>query len=91
MLKKALPDCGVEPDFYYLSRELFHNPLMVVLYLITFVVLFLHLRHAFPSAFQSLGLNNYKYNCAIEVLGKIYTWIICLGFAAVPILVYLGL
>lgn len=91
MLKKTLPDCDVEPDFYYMSRELFRNPLMVVLYLITFVVLFLHLRHAFPSAFQSLGLNNYKYNCAIEVLGKIYTWIICLGFAAVPILVYLGL
>ena len=91
MLKKTLPDCDVEPDFYYMSRDLFRNPLMVVLYLITFVVLFLHLRHAFSSAFQSLGLNNYKYNCAIEVLGKIYTWIICLGFAAVPILVYLGL
>ena len=31
------------------------------------------------------------YNKAIEVLGSIYTWIICLGFAVVPILVYLGL
>ena len=47
--------------------------------------------HAFPSVFQTLGLNNYKYNPIIEALGKIYTWIIVLGFAAVPILVYLGL
>ncbi len=91
MLKEKAPECGVEPDFYYMTRELFHNGIMVLLYLIAFVALFMHMRHAFPSAFQTLGLNNYKYNTAIEVLGSIYTWIICLGFAVVPILVYLGL
>ncbi len=91
MLKKTVPDCGVEPDFYYMSREFFHNGIMVLLYLAAFVVLFMHLTHAFPSVFQTLGLNNYKYNCAIEVLGKIYTAVIVLGFAIVPILVYLGL
>ena len=91
MLKQTMPKCGVEPDFYYMCRELFHNPLMVILYLIAFVVLFFHLRHAFPSAFQTLGLNNYKYNTAIEIVGQAYTWVITLGFAAVPILVYLGL
>ncbi len=91
MLKQTMPKCGVEPDFYYMCRELFHNPLMVILYLIAFVALFFHLRHAFPSAFQTLGLNNYKYNTAIEICGQAYTWLITLGFAAVPILVYLGL
>ncbi len=91
MLKEKAPECGVEPDFYYMSRELFHNGIMVLLYLVAFVALFMHLRHAFPSAFQTLGLNNYKYNTAIEVCGQIYTWIITLGFAAVPILVFLGL
>ena len=91
MLKEKAPKCGVEPDFYYEARNLFKNGIMVLLYLVAFVVLFMHLRHAFPSAFQTLGLNNYKYNTAIEVLGSIYTWIICLGFAVVPILVYLGL
>ncbi len=91
MLKEKAPECGVEPDFYYMTRELFHNGIMVLLYLIAFVALFMHLRHAFPSAFQTLGLNNYKYNTFIEVVGSIYTWIICLGFAVVPILVYLGM
>lgn len=90
-LKKVLPESKPEPDFYFMVRELFHNPLMVLLYLITFVVLFLHMRHAFPSAFQTLGLNNYKYNNIIEWCGRIYAWVICLGFAVVPILVYLGL
>ena len=91
MLKEKAPKCGVEPDFYYEARNLFKNGIMVLLYLVAFVVLFMHLRHAFPSAFQTLGLNNYKYNPIIEALGKIYTWIVVLGFAAVPILVYLGL
>lgn len=90
-LKKVLPESKPEPDFYFMVRELFHNPLMVLLYLITFVVLFLHMRHAFPSAFQTLGLNNYKYNNIIEWCGRIYAWVVCLGFAVVPILVYLGL
>ena len=91
MLKEKAPDCGVEPDFYYMTREKFSHLHIVIGYLVFFVIIFFHLMHAFPSVFQTLGLNNYKYNPIIEALGKIYTWIIVLGFAAVPILVYLGL
>lgn len=90
-LRRVMPESKPEPDFYFMVRELFHNPLMVLLYLITFVALFMHMRHAFPSAFQTLGLNNYKYNRAIEICGTVYAWLICLMFAAVPVLVYLGL
>ena len=91
ILKEKAPDCGVEPDFYYLTREKFGHLHIVIGYLFFFVIIFFHLMHAFPSVFQTLGLNNYKYNPIIEALGKIYTWIIVLGFAVVPILVYLGL
>ncbi len=91
MLKEKAPDCGVEPDFYYLTRSKFSHLHIVIGYLFFFLIIFFHLTHAFPSVFQSLGLNNYRYNPIIEVLGKIYTWIIVLGFACVPILVYLGL
>ncbi|MBP5676886.1 MAG: hypothetical protein J6W88_00130 [Bacteroidales bacterium] len=91
MLRKVVPESDPEPDFYYMARQKFSSLYIVVMYLIFFVVVFFHLRHAFPSAFQTLGLNNYKYNTAIEVLGKIYTWIVILMFAVVPILVYLGL
>ena len=90
-LREALPESDPEPDFYYMVRQLFQNPIMVILYLITFVVLFFHMRHAFPSAFQTLGLNNYKYAKAIDILGQIYAWVVCLMFVAVVILVYLGL
>ncbi len=90
-LRKVMPESDPEPDFYYMAREKFSHWHIVLGYLIFFVVIFMHLRHAFPSAFQTLGLNNYKYNNIIEVLGRIYTWIVCLGFAIVPILVYWGL
>lgn len=90
-LERLLPGSDPEPDFYYQAREKFSHLHIVIGYLVFFFILFFHLSHAFPSVFQSLGLNNYKYNPIIEVLGKIYTWIIVLGFACVPILVYLGL
>ncbi|MBQ8702906.1 MAG: succinate dehydrogenase cytochrome b subunit [Bacteroidales bacterium] len=90
-LKHVMPESKPEPDFYFMVRELFHNPLMVLLYLIAFVALFMHMRHAFPSAFQTLGLNNYKYNNIIEWCGRAYAWLICLMFTAVPVLVFLGL
>ena len=90
-LRKVLPESDPEPDFYFMTREKFSHYHIVIGYLVFFLILFFHLRHAFPSAFQTLGLNNYKYNNIIEVLGKIYTWLVCLMFAVVPILVYLGL
>lgn len=90
-LRKVMPESDPEPDFYYMARQKFSSLYIVIMYLFFFVVVFFHLSHAFPSVFQTLGLNNYKYSCAIEVLGKIYTWVVCLMFAAVPILVYLGL
>lgn len=90
-LKRVLPESDSEPDFYYMAREKFSHWHIVLGYLVFFFVIFMHLRHAFPSAFQTLGLNNYKYNNIIEALGKIYTWLVVLMFAAVPILVYFGL
>lgn len=89
-IEAALPEADPEPDFYYMTRDKFSILHIVIGYLVFFVVVFFHLRHAFPSAFQTLGLNNYKYNNIIEILGKIYTWAVCLMFAVVPILVYLG-
>lgn len=90
-LRRVMPESDPEPDFYYMARQKFQVWHIVLGYLVFFLIVFLHMRHAFPSAFQTLGLNNYKYNTAIEVIGKIYSWLVVLMFAAVPILVYLGM
>ncbi|MBR1798346.1 MAG: hypothetical protein IJ761_00400 [Bacteroidales bacterium] len=90
-LRRVMPESDPEPDFYFMAREKFKHAYMVIMYLIFFVVVFLHISHAFPSVFQTFGLNNYKYNGFIEVLGKIYSWVILIGFSAVPLLVFFGL
>ena len=81
----------VEPDFYHQAREKFKILHIVIAYLVFFIVVWFHLRHGFPAIFQTFGLYNYKYGKAIEVLGQIYTWVVCLMFAVVVIGVYFGL
>lgn len=84
-------DIEVEPDFYNMTREKFQNPIYALIYLVFFVIVWFHLRHAFASVFQTIGLSNYKYGNAIEIIAQIYAWAICLIFAAVVILVFCGL
>lgn len=89
MLEEAIEGIDVEPDFYFTAREKFKKPYICIMYLIFFGILFIHLRHAFASAFQTLGLYNYKYSKAIEVCALLYAILICAGFAAIPIYVIL--
>ncbi len=81
----------VEPDFYHQAREKFKILHIVISYLVFFAVVWFHLRHGFAAVFQTFGLYNYKYGRAIEILGQIYTWVVCLMFAVVVIGVYFGL
>ena len=62
---------------------------IVIVYVIGMVALALHLAHGFASAFQTLGWNHMKYNRLIKTLGWIYTIVVPLGFAAIPVIMYL--
>ena len=53
-------------------------------YIICMVMLALHLRHGFQSAFQTMGLKNNKYAVLIEGVGVFFWLIIPLGFASMP-------
>ena len=81
----------VEPDFYHQAREKFKILHIVIAYLVFFTVVWFHLRHGFPAIFQTFGLYNYKYGRAIEILGQIYTWVVCLMFTVTVFGVYFGL
>lgn len=87
-IEACLEDSGIEPDFYNMARERFKVWWMDIIYILTFVVLWFHMRHAFASAFQTLGLNNVKYNKAIEFCAVAYACLICLMFAIVPLYVF---
>ena len=55
-----------------------------ILYVISFVLLALHLLHGFASSFQTMGINN-KYSSAIKIFTKIYAIGIPLGFIFIAI------
>lgn len=74
-----------DPTRYYAETvEKFESLLRTLLYVVSFVLLSLHLLHGFASAFQTMGLNN-KYTPAIKTFTKIYAIAIPLGFAFIAI------
>jgi succinate dehydrogenase / fumarate reductase cytochrome b subunit len=71
-------------------KEVFANPLIVVVYVLGVISLGYHLLHGFQSAFQTLGLNHPKYTPFIKGVGMWFSIIISLAFAAMPIAIYMG-
>lgn len=75
-------------NFYEQAREKFQIPHIAISYLIFFVVVWFHMKHGFAAMFQTLGLYNYKYGKALEVIGLIYATVVCLMFAVVVIVTF---
>ncbi len=76
-------------ELYHKVIAAFQNPIYVVLYVIGMISLGFHLAHGFQSAFQTLGVNNEKYSPFIKKLGMLYSIIVPLLFALIPIVVFL--
>ena len=80
---------GVEvKDLYSIVKGTYMNPIYVVVYVLSMVVIGAHLLHGFQSSFQSLGLNHQKYTPFIKFLGTAYSILIPLGFAIIPIYMF---
>ena len=59
-----------------------------IMYVLAMFVLAFHLLHGFASAFQSLGLNNPKYNGLIRGFGKGFAILVPLLFAIIPLYIH---
>ena len=68
--------------------ETFQNGWIVLLYLVGVISLGWHLAHGFQSAFRTMGVHNRKYLAILKSLGYIFTVIVCLLFALMPISMY---
>ena len=66
-------------------QEKFQASWRVALYLISFVLLGLHLAHGFQSSFQSVGARHPKYTPVIKAFGTWYSILIPFGFVVVAI------
>jgi succinate dehydrogenase / fumarate reductase, cytochrome b subunit len=71
-------------------KAVFQNPFVVVLYVLGCISLAYHLMHGFQSAFQTMGWRHPKYTPFVQALGKWFSIIVPLIFAAMPISMYFG-
>lgn len=62
----------------------------VLMYTLSMIVLGFHLWHGFSSAFQSLGINHKRYTPAIKIFGTLFSIIVPLAFAIIPIIIFLN-
>jgi succinate dehydrogenase / fumarate reductase, cytochrome b subunit len=75
-------------DLYQEMLGAFQHLWVVILYVIGVISLGWHLVHGFPSAFQTLGINNPKYNGLIKAIGIGFSIFVPLLFAMMPIAFY---
>lgn len=80
---------GDPEDFYTTAHNLFRIPVYNYIYLACFVLLGLHLFHAFSSAFQTLGLNHRIWTPVVNIFAWIYALLIPAGFALISISLWL--
>jgi len=79
-----------EKSMYQIVIDAFQSPLTVVFYCVALVFLGYHLRHGWQSSFQTFGLLNGKYKGLIEAVGLVFWLLIPLGFALIPVVVFLS-
>jgi len=79
-------------DLHKITVAFFKDPkfglVATILYVLAMGVLGFHLWHGFASAFQSIGLNNPKYNGLIKGAGKAFAVIVPFLFAIIPIYIH---
>lgn len=85
----------VNPDF--VQGDVFHNVIssftswyVTAFYVVSMLALGLHMYHGIWSMFQSLGLNNPKYNTYWKNLAVVITGIVVVGNIVMPLAVFLG-
>jgi succinate dehydrogenase / fumarate reductase cytochrome b subunit len=78
-------------NLYVEMTQIFQNPLAVIVYVLGCAGLGYHLLHGFGSAFQTLGINHKSYTPMIKSIGVVFSIVVPLTFALIPVVMYLGI
>ena len=76
-------------DLYNVTIVAFENLWYTVFYVISMLILGIHLKHGIESSFQTLGLKNKKYTSLIKTISIILSAMISFSFAIIPIILYI--
>ena len=78
-------------DVYSMMVYGFQNAYVSAFYIIGLFLLTLHLTHGSSSFFQSLGFNNERLTPKLAIGGRIFAWLLFVGYTSIPIAVLLGM
>jgi len=78
-------------DVYSMMVYGFQNYFVSGFYILGLFLLALHLSHGSSSFFQSLGLNDKKLTPRLAFSGRVFAWLLFVGYISIPIAVLLGL
>jgi len=88
-IQAFLGNVTYKADFWVMMHDMFKIWWMVLLYVLAMIPIGMHLAHAVPSGFQTLGLAHSKYTFIIKIAGYALGGIIAFGFALVPLWIFL--
>ena len=77
-------------DLSRLVHEVYREPFHVAFYILSMVVVGMHLSWGLSSAFQSVGLEHPRYNGLIRGAGLAIAIVMAVGFALIPAVIYFG-
>jgi len=78
-------------DVYSMMVYGFQNVYVSIFYIVGLFLLTLHLTHGSSSFFQSLGFNNERLTPKLAVAGRIFAWLLFVGYTSIPVAVLLGI
>jgi succinate dehydrogenase / fumarate reductase cytochrome b subunit len=78
-----------ERTIFEIVSSAFANPVYMVAYVFVMIIVALHIRHGFWSAFQTVGANHPKYMPALMALSVFASLIFGFGFGLLPIYIWL--
>lgn len=81
---------GEEINLYKTMKETFAPLWVVIVYVLGCISLCYHLLHGFQSAFRTLGVHNDKYTSLLNSIGVVFSVVVSLAFAMMPISIHFG-
>ncbi len=72
-------------NIFQIATEVLSHKVFLAIYLISMVIVALHVRHGLWSAFQTVGANHPKYMPFIQKLSIVFAVIVGIGFFSLPL------
>lgn len=75
-------------DIYRLVAEVFTSPAYLMGYVLSMIVLGIHLSHGVSSVFKSWGFSHPRWTKWLEKFGMVYAVVVAVGFLSQPIFMF---